>query len=288
MSSFNFFTTARHQLLPLGVVALLLAGRLSAHAQNTPVKEQLVVALSAPGKPGALRVKQVAGSIHIVGYNGKDVVIDAVAREGGRRREREQTPAETGGLRRLDRADGFELTATEKENRVTLSNDSWRRGIDLTIKVPQNFSLQVATVNDGNITVENVNGELEISNVNGSIQLSNVSGSALLNTVNGSLTANFRSVTANVPMSFSNVNGKIDVTFPSNTKANLKLKSDRGAIYSDFDMAVEKAAKPTTTTAQNGVYRISRETWTTGKINGGGAEITMKSLQGNLYIRKAK
>lgn len=286
--SFFYILSApkRHLLLPGLAAMLALAAALPAAAQDAPEKEQLVVALSAPGKPGVLHVKQVAGAIHVVGYGGKDVVIDAVVRES-RRRERDKPAAEAGGMRRLDNADSFELTAVEKDNRVTVNNDSWRRAIDLTIKVPKSFSLQVGTVQNGDIVIENVSGELEISNVNGSIKLTDVGGSALLNTVNGSLTATFKAVTPNTPMAFSTVNGKIDVTFPANLKANLKLKSDMGAIYSDFDMALEKPAKPVSS-AQNGVYRISQDNWTQGKVNGGGAEISLKSLQGNLYVRKAK
>jgi hypothetical protein len=284
MNLLSLLSAPSRHAFPLGLAVLAVAGSLPAQAQSSSEKEQLVVALSSPNKPGVLRVKQVAGFIHVVGYDGKDVVIDASSRDNGRRRS---TPAEVGGMRRLDKTEGFELTATEKENRVTISNDSYRRAVDLTIKVPKNFSLQVGTVQDGDITVDNVSGELEVSNVNGSIRLTQVGGSALLNTVNGSLTATFKNVTPNAPMAFSTVNGKIDVTFPANLKANFKLKSDMGAIYSDFDMSMEKPGKPTTT-AKDGVYRLSQDAWTAGKLNGGGAEITMKSLQGNLYIRKAK
>ena len=282
MNTFRNFLMPKRLFLSLGLASASILGSSAARAQAAE-KEQLVVALSSPSKPGSLKVEQVGGSIHVIGYSGKSVVIDAVAREGRRRSE----PAEAGGMRRLDSADSFELTAVEKNNRVNVSNDSYRRAIDLTIKVPRNFSLQVSTVQNGDITVEDVSGELEISNVNGSIRLTQVSGSALLNTVNGSLVATFKAVTPNAPMALSTVNGKIDVTFPSSLKANLKLKSDMGAIYSDFDMAVDKPAKPVTS-SQNGVYRVSQDTWTNGKVNGGGAQITMKSLQGNLYIRRAK
>jgi hypothetical protein len=274
-----------HHFLQRGLLALLLTGSLAASAQNTS-KEQLVVALSSPGKPGSLHVRLVSGSISVVGYNGKEVVIDATVRES-RSRSRERSQAETGGLRRIDNAEGFDLTAVEKDNRVTVNTDSWRRPIDLTIKVPQSFSLQIGTVQRGDIQIENVSGELEINNVNGSIKLSQVAGSALLNTVNGSLTASFTTVTPNAPMAFSTVNGKIDVTFPAKVKASLKLKTDMGAIYSDFDMDIAKAPKPATT-SKGGVYRLSQDDWTYGNVNGGGAEIMMKSLQGNIYVRKAK
>jgi hypothetical protein len=266
------------------LLALILAGYLPALAQNAE-KEQVTVPLSSPKKPGVLRVKLTNGSINVVGYNGKDVVIEASTR-GSRARRAESKASEAGGLRRIDATEGFELAATENNNVVVVKTDSYRHTLDLTIKVPEDFSLQIGTVNNGNVTVENVSGELEVNNVNGSITLTQVSGSAVASTVNGSLTASFRKVSA-APMAFSTVNGKVDVTFPNNIKTNLKLKSDQGAIYSDFEMSVEKSPTPTVT-SNAGTYRITKDSWTYGKLNGGGAEVMMKSLNGSIYLRKAK
>jgi hypothetical protein len=61
------------------LLALILAGYLPALAQNAE-KEQVTVPLSSPKKPGVLRVKLTNGSINVVGYNGKDVVIEASTR----------------------------------------------------------------------------------------------------------------------------------------------------------------------------------------------------------------
>jgi hypothetical protein len=252
---------------------------------NEQIKEQVVVPLTSPGKPGLLSVKLVGGSINVVGHNGKDVIIEAAAR--GSRRGR-STDENAEGMRRIDRNPSFDLTAEERDNKVTIKTNSWQQAIDLVIKVPQQFSLKIGTVQDGDIVVENVSGELEVSNVNGSVALRQVSGSAVANTVNGSVTATFKNVTSGAPMAFSTVNGKVDVTLPTNAKAALKMKSDFGEVYSDFEMAAEKSTPKVNRTAQNGTYRVSTDDWTYGKINGGGAEIMMKSLNGNLYIRKAK
>jgi DUF4097 and DUF4098 domain-containing protein YvlB len=127
-----------------------------------------------------------------------------------------------------------------------------------------------------------------VTNVNGSITLNQVSGSALANTVNGNLVATFKNVKTGAPMAFSTLNGKVDVTFPSNAKAALKMKSDRGEVYSDFDVEVDKDRPRVTRTNQNGLYRISTDEWTYGKINNGGAEVMMKTFNGNVYLRKSK
>ncbi|TLM90155.1 DUF4097 domain-containing protein [Hymenobacter jeollabukensis] len=257
------------------------AGGAQAQSKNTS-NEQLTVALSAPGKPGVLHVKLIGGSISVTGYNGKDVLVEA---EGAARRPPRGPAPE--GLRRVDTGSNLDITVEEKENHVYVKTPPGNRTVNLTIKVPQRFSLRVATVQDGDITVSNVDGELEINNVNGGIALTQVAGSAVANTVNGPITASFRDVTAGAPMAFSTVNGKVDLTLPAKTKASLKLKSDFGEVYSDFELVTEQKQVKTSRNA-NGLYRLNVDEWTYGKLNGGGAEILLKSLQGNIYIRRAK
>ncbi|MBC8085526.1 MAG: DUF4097 family beta strand repeat protein [Hymenobacter sp.] len=282
-----------HSFFPLrsalrGATTVLLLGVVPRLWAQTPTKEQLDVPLSSPGKPGLVNVKLVGGSITVVGYGGQDVVIDATFRPDRRASPSRREPGAAAGLKRIETSNSFDLTADEKDNRVYIKTNSWQNPIDLTIKVPQRFSLQIGTVQDGDVIVENVAGELEVSNVNGAIQLNQVSGSAVATTVNGPVTAIFKSVTAGAPMAFSTVNGQVDITFPGSTKAALKLKSDHGDIYSDFDLVADKSPAKVNRTAQGGTYRVSIDDWTYGKINGGGAEIMMKSLQGDIYIRKAK
>ncbi len=258
-----------------------------AAAQTAPPKEQLTVELTAPAKPGLLEVKLVSGSLHVSGYSGKRVVVEAVGRPrpAGKPAVEKATPP---GMKRLATTSPLGLTAAEKNNHVELSADSFRQSVDLTIKVPLSFSLKLGTMDSGDVVVENVQGELEISNVNGAIVLNQVSGSALANTVNGNLTVTFRKVTAGAPMAFSSLTGKVDVTLPVNTPATLKVKSTYGQVYSDFDVALEKRPVPATRTVQRGRSRLSADTWTYGTLNGGGAEITLQTMSGDILLHKAK
>lgn len=265
------------------IACAVLTGTAPVFAQNE-VKEQLTVPLSDPGKPGSLDVGLLNGSIHVTGYNGKEVVIDAVSPT----RQNKKSETAEGGMRRIPSGNPFDLSAEERNNRVRIEATTHHRPVNLTIKVPQRFSLKLSTVNQGDITVENVNGELEINNVNGPIQLTNVGGSAVANTINGGITAVFREVDGKAPMAFSTLNGRVDVTFPASARVSIKARSDRGDIYSDFDIDVEKNQPKTTRTSQSGMYRVSIEDWVYGKINGGGPEVMMKSMQGSIYVRKEK
>ncbi|MVM33043.1 hypothetical protein GO755_23585 [Spirosoma sp. HMF4905] len=273
-------------------IGLLFIGLLATRplAAQNEVKEQLVVPLSDPSKPGNLRVGLINGSVHVVGYSGKDVVIDIVAspKRGRRDDDDDRSDRNSNGMKRIATGLPLDVSAEEKNNNINVNANTTRQTIDLTIKVPQRFSMKVSTINNGTIEIENVSGTLEATNVNGYIHMTNVSGSVVANTVNGNLIASFKSIDSDTPMAFSTLNGNVDVTFPASVKANSKLKSDRGDIYSDFDIDVDKNQPKVNRTNQSGMYQVKIDDWVYGKINGGGPEVMMKNMNGNIYIRKAK
>jgi len=255
-------------------------------AQSSDTKEQLVVPLSEPGKPYKLNVDLINGSIKVFSYEGKDVVIDVVSDLDKKKSDKKDN---SNGMKRINAGNGLDISAEEKNNRVTVHSDSWKGAVRLTIKVPQaEATLKLSTINDGDISVSNVSGEIEISNVNGAIQLTNISGSAVANTVNGSVVVSLKSIDPKAAMAFSTLNGNVDVTFPATLKANVKLKSDMGEMFTDFDIEADKNQPKVNHTSQSGMYRINIENWVYGKINGGGPELMMKNMNGNIYIRKAK
>ncbi len=288
--------------IAVALLAMVLLTQ-NGHAQGE-TKEQLVVPLSQPGKAFKLKVELVNGSIRIVSYEGKDIIIDADAdgdvrkkdkdkdRDADRDRERQNSRNHNEnalGMKRITPINGLELSAQERNNSVTVSSDSWKRPVNLLIKVPQSAStMKLETVNSGDINVTGVNGELEVNNVNGGIYLKDISGSAIATTINGPIVANFKSLDDKAALAFSTLNAKIDITFPATLKANLKLQSDRGEMFTDFDVEADKSQPKVNKTSQSGVYRINVETWVYGKINGGGPQLMMKTMNGNIYIRKAK
>lgn len=264
------------------MIALLITTGVRAQGGTS---QQLVVPLSDPGKPYKLNVKLVFGAITITGYEGKDVIIDAQSEDEKKGHNNEAA----GGMKRIASGGSLDLTAQENNNQVSVSVRPVKI-TNLIIKVPQNgASLKLSAVNDGNIIVTNVNGELEVTNVNGGVKLSNISGSVVANSVNGDVNVKFKSIDPKAAMAFSTLNGNVDVTFPATLKANMKLKSDRGEIYTDFDViTIQQKPAVTKNTKAAGMYSLKMEDWVYGKIDGGGPEILMKNMNGNIYVRKAK
>jgi DUF4097 and DUF4098 domain-containing protein YvlB len=92
------------------------------------------------------------------------------------------------------------------------------------------------------------------------------------------------------PMAFSSLNGDIDVTLPADLKATVSFSSDRGDVFSDFDVVMSaQSMKPVVKErdGEGGRYSVKMDKNVRGKINGGGPEIQFKNFNGAIYIRKA-
>jgi hypothetical protein len=219
-------------------------------------------------------------------YVRSEAYLDVMQEDKKAREEKEKRIA---GMKRLSGSSSG-LEVEEQGNVVTINTQSWKAATDLVIQVPRTTSLEIRSSMDGAVVVEGVNGEIDINNINGPVTLSSVSGNTLVHTVNGDITVVLSRVTADKPLSFSTMNGDIDVTLPPDVKANLKMKSEQGEIYSDFDinMTRQPAKAEAAEKTEAGKYRIAFDKSLYGVVNGGGQEIGFNTFSGDIYIRKKK
>ena len=226
------------------IISLLCLGTISLLGQTNSI----TASFSDPDRPGTVKLQHTNGSVTIRGYSGKNVIIES--RPGHRKNHR------------------IEARVKEEGNRMTINSPS-NEGI--VIQVPMQTSLQLNATN-GSILVERVLGELDVQSTNGSIVLRGVAGAVVAHSQNGSITTTFDKVDARRPMSFSSMNGKIDVAFPADLKATFKVQDERGSVHSDFDLLMRGGGSGKLFTAT---------------VNGGGPEIQFKSYNGGIYIRRA-
>jgi DUF4097 and DUF4098 domain-containing protein YvlB len=161
--------------------------------------------------------------------------------------------------------------------------------MDLEIQVPSRTNLNVRTINSGTITIEGVDGDLELDNVNGPITLTGVAGSVVAHSVNGKVLATMTRVTAEKAMAFTSLNGAVDVTLPPSMKATVKMRSDRGDVYTDFDLQLKTpAAAAAAEKPRTGPYRIEVDHSIYGTINGGGPSSSFAPSTGDVFLRRGK
>jgi DUF4097 and DUF4098 domain-containing protein YvlB len=253
-------------------------------------QDKVTVPLSSPGQPATVKARLISGSITVTAGTGPQVVIES-QEAGDTRGPRHPDRVDRGvppGMHRID-IGGRGFSVEEDHNVVTVVPDLGGQGMNLTIQVPVNTSVELKTVNGGHIDVTGLSGTLDVENVNGPVTLKNVSGSVSATTVNGSLTVSLDRVTPDKPMSFSSLNGKVDVTLPADAKARLRIKTTNGAVYSDFDVKMEPdTSKPVVEEGrgQGAKYRIRMDRGVYGSINGGGPEYSFQTMNGSILIHK--
>lgn len=279
-------------LCVMSVVMVLLTS-ISSLAQNA---NEFTVPLSDPSKRAKLKAHLNYGSITVKGTGRKDILVKYKAVEEGEcddcdehdhddddkeaRRDKSKD-----GLKRIG-GGGMDLEVVETNNFVKVESDSWHNRLNLEIEVPSSIDLEVHTYNGGDLMITNIQGGVELENYNGEITALNISGSVVATTYNGEIKVTFDKVTDGTPMSFTTFNGDIDLTFPSTLKANLKMKTEQGEIYTGFDVNIVSSGPVQQKDTGTGVYRVKVDDWKKGSINGGGPDITMKNYNGDIYIRK--
>jgi len=294
-----------------GIMILLWAAGLADNAQESQA-DHAVVSFSNPAKPGTVEVDISEGSITVRGYEGKDVIIDARWRERVLTEEEQEEQAalaeeeeeadqeelarkkaqaeKARGMKMLE-VESMGLTVEEEENVIQVDVEEGKRAVDLLIQVPFSTSLRLSCRDDERgVTVQGVNGEIEVDTSGGPIVLTDVSGPVVADSSDGEIKAVFGKVTPGKPMSFSSMDGDIDITLPLDVKASLKMKTDEGQIFTDFDVQLtpSQQKKEEDERKEGGGYRVAFEKVTLGLINGGGAEIQLTTYEGNIYVRKAK
>lgn len=273
------------------LVAATLATRLFAQEYKIPVENS---------KDGKLTLNDFMGDFTVTGYDGKEIIISPASSD-----DEVKVPDRAKGLkpiygRGVDNT-GLGLRMEKNGNQVTLDcllPITKRR--EYSVKVPNNFSVKIVSDcgRSGDITVQDVKNEVEVKNcqnivirnVAGSLVLSTISGdieadncvasndqTISINTVSGDVKVKFSEFKTTSPVSLTTVSGEVDVTLPAKASVNLKMRTISGELYSDFEFPdTGKKMK------QVGGNHVSLN------LNGGGTELSLGTVSGNVYLRKEK
>ncbi len=214
--------------------------------------------------------------IAIKGYNGNQVII--------KNTDYQAPPARAKGLHAIggNGPDNTSIGLSVSNKNGVLKVAQTARGGDFTIKVPNKVHLKIPDKSPWNddIHISNYDGEIEVSTLSADISLQNVTGPVVAHSTSGNINVNFSHLSKATPSSISVISGHIDVTLPMQAKTDLKLSTISGEIYTDFDIKAKNKA--------SGLRLLAGGNEVKTELNGGGVELKLKTISGNIYLRKEK
>jgi lia operon protein LiaG len=216
--------------------------------------------------------------VTVEGYDGDELLI----RGSGRY---EAPPALANGLRAIYSGGASDNTrlgvSVVPGDNNTIRITGLTHGDDrYTVRLPRQTDVSFAQGGWGgsdDLTMRDLAGRIEISLQSGDLRLLNVSGPIVANTVSGDIQVKF-SATPTQPSAISSVSGDVDVSLPASAKLSLSMRSISGEIYTDFDLNLGGG---------NGLKHVGGQT-VEGRANGGGTTFSLKTISGDIFVRKSK
>lgn len=156
--------------------------------------------------------------------------------------------------------------------------------MDFVLKVPTAVHLMVSTINDGNISIENVSGSVKANNINGSIKLNNLVREANVSTINGDVDIEYLS-NPKKDCRFYTLNGDINAWFQKGLAASMSFESFNGSFYTNIDRLEALPAQVEKKNAgDDGIkYKVNGNRY---KIGAGGAFLDFETFNGNVYLKE--
>lgn len=254
------------------ITTLLLFTMLDVHAQEFSMQPK--------GKLSelTLEIENLFTDLEIEGGTGSEIRIQADDYEG--------VPEKAEGLRSLSAMgpdnSGIGLNVNQAGNTVTISGTHRNRNsTDYHFMVPANMKLRInyGSFRSDDILVHGMSNEVEIKSQVGDLKFVDVTGPIIATTLSADINVEFSSLNQASPSSITSVSGDIDITLPAKSRGDFRLTTVSGDVYTDFDFdMVDK----------NSRNQFWPGTNATAQLNGGGVEFSVKSVSGDIFIRKAK
>jgi hypothetical protein len=284
----------KNLVLPLLAGLVLSCADSGTHAQE--FKENTTKEFLLPQSTGAeiLAIYNIFGSVKVEGYDGNKVVFEVrktikadndTQLELGKKEFRFEIIQQHDSIIAYI-SEPFDSRPNRNVNRHDNREIEYGFQLDFVVKVPYEMSINVSTVDKGDINVGNVTGNLRVQNVNGSVNMDRVKGTTDAGTVNGDLIISYLS-NPTEESSYRTINGDIKISCPSDLSADMQFKSMQGEFYTDFsdtEMLPGTIKKNKENEGKGTMYKLEKTT--TVRFGSGGRLFKFETINGSVFIKK--
>ncbi len=176
---------------------------------------------------------------------------------------------------------GFELLPSGEDDSILVLRQTRRSsGSKIFVELPKQMALDFEAHINAGVSISGLEGEVASKTLNGRMIIQDVTGPLILNTVNGGIDVKITKLNQEFPSSIVSVNGEIDVEISESEKANLHLSVVNGEIYSnlEFDPKPDKGS----------MSKLIGSSKVNNTMNGGGVRLSITTVNGKIYLRKAE
>lgn len=213
---------------------------------------------------GAISLSNVNGDVEIVAWDKNEVSLEA-----------EKIASSDDGLKRIELvidATPAQLTIKTKLEKKWFAIGINRAEVRYKLHVPTGAALKKIDVVNASVRIRGVKGYVDLDTVNGSIEAEGMTQGGRFDTVNGSVRAVFEAIGPKDRIVLDTVNGTCTVVLPAKAAFSLKADSVNGSTSCDFPVTLKKAGRR----------------HLAGDVNGGGAQVTLDSVNGSLTVQSGK
>ncbi|MCH9695111.1 MAG: hypothetical protein K0U72_11440 [Gammaproteobacteria bacterium] len=264
--------------MKLALISALMCMSFTAMAQSEP--QVITIPLSNPGEPVSLDISIISAYIEVIGEDREDAEFEVRVEKGSRKIV---TPSGTKELT----TGAYSLEVDENDNHISVDTDWRMQKINIVARIPQRADLELSTTNNGEIVVSNITGSLQLENTNGPITARNIRGSVIAESVNRQVDVSFASIDPDSAMSFETINGDLILGLPEGAGAQLHIDTSRGEILSDFEVDIQPSKPIVERRNDRGGVEVRLESVIVANVNGGGPAIKLKTLHGDIHIKKS-
>jgi len=251
-------------IIATSLIALISVSFL--HAKTDLVERSFEV---EPG--GTFMIDTDSGSIEVSSHN-KDTVEVQVEKKGNKPEDFELSFSQNG--------DTIKVVGDRKGMSFFGSN-----GAHFVVKVPSQFNLDLKT-SGGSIELTSLNGKVDAYTSGGSIKLGKIRGDVDVKTSGGSIRVDEVAGTINAHTS----GGSITANISQQPLGNSRLTTSGGSVsaYLDPSVAVDLTASTSggRVSSEFAVDGSVKKTRISGKINGGGPKLVLKTSGGSVRVKK--
>jgi len=218
---------------------------------------------------GRVELDNINRPVHISAWDRNEVKVDAI-KSADTKERLEEAKIE------IDSGKDYLSIRTRYPNH----DQTWNWGshnnpasVEYTLTVPRGARLDEIKLINGSLDVAGVSGEVRASCINGRLKARNLAGRSHLSTINGRLEAGFDQL-AGSPVELNSVNGSVELTIPSDSKAEIEASTISGGIDNDFGLHVNH-------------HRFVGHDLR-GELAGGGTRIELRNVNGSIEVHHAQ